>query len=243
MKKILAFLLTGVLMISTVLGVTASAESSLSGTVTMWSFPLSSDDVALFEPIIKAFNEQYPNVTIDIQHLPWNGRYEKMLTAIAGGEAPNVVYLNDFQVPLFASTGNLVPISEVYTQEELEAMYTEGALNALTYDGTLYALPILQNSLGYLYNVDLFEEAGLDPDNPPQTWDEMKEAIAALTKKDENGEIIQAGARYDLNRPSPVTSIMNFVWLAGGTVAGLIQDVGARLPNQYQDAGHGGGGV
>ena len=70
MKKILAFLLTGVLMISTVLGVTASAESSLSGTVTMWSFPLSSDDVALFEPIIKAFNEQYPNVTIDIQHLP-----------------------------------------------------------------------------------------------------------------------------------------------------------------------------
>lgn len=218
MKKILAFLLTGVLMISTVFGVTASAESSLSGTVTMWSFPLSSDDVALFEPIIKAFNEQYPNVTIDIQHLPWNGRYEKMLTAIAGGEAPNVVYLNDFQVPLFASTGNLVPISEVYTQEELEAMYTEGALNALTYDGTLYALPILQNSLGYLYNVDLFEEAGLDPDNPPQTWDEMKEAIAALTKKDENGEIIQAGARYDLNRPSPVTSIMNFVWQAGGDV-------------------------
>ena len=93
MKKILAFLLTGVLMISTVFGVTASAESSLSGTVTMWSFPLSSDDVALFEPIIKAFNEQYPDVTIDIQHLPWNGRYEKMLTAIAGGEAPNVCLL------------------------------------------------------------------------------------------------------------------------------------------------------
>lgn len=167
---------------------------------------------------MEAFNQQYPDVTIDIQYLPWNGRYEKMLTAIAGGEAPNVVYLNDFQVPLFASTGNLVPISDVYSDEELAAMYTEGSLNALSYDGKLYALPILQNSLGYLYNVDLFEEAGLDPNNPPQTWAELKEAAAKLTKKDANGEIIQAGIRYDLNRPSPITSVMNFVWQAGGAI-------------------------
>lgn len=218
MKKFLAFLTATILLLTLAFGLTASAESSLSGTVTMWSFPLSADDAALFDPIIKAFNEQHPNVTIDIQHLPWNGRYEKMLTAIAGGEAPNLVYLNDFQVPLFAATDNLVPISDIYTQEELDAMYTQGSLNALSYNGTLYALPILQNSLGYLYNVDLFEEAGLDPDNPPQTWAEMKDAIAKLTKKDENGEIEQAGARYDLNRPSPVTSIMNFVWQAGGNI-------------------------
>ncbi len=217
MKKILSVLLAAALFTSLLFGLSASAES-LSGTVTMWSFPLSGDDAALFDSIIAKFNEQYPDVTIDIQHLPWNGRYEKMLTAIAGGEAPNVVYLNDFQVPLFAETDNLVPITDLYTQEELEAMYTEGALNAVSSNGTVYALPILQNSLGYLYNVDLFEAAGLDPDNPPATWDELKDAVAKLTVKDENGEIIQAGARYDLNRPSPVTSIMNFVWQAGGNI-------------------------
>ncbi len=217
MKKMLAILTATVMLMTMGFGLTASAED-ISGTVTMWSFPLSADDAALFAPIVEAFNAEYPNVTIDIQYLPWNGRYEKMLTAIAGGEAPNVVYLNDFQVPLFAATDNLVPISEVYTQEELDAMYTEGSLGALSYDGTLYALPILQNSLGYLYNVDLFVEAGLDPENPPQTWDEMKDAIAKLTKTDENGEITQAGARFDLNRPSPVTSIMNQVWQAGGNI-------------------------
>lgn len=217
MKKILSVLLVAALFTSLLFGLSASAESP-SGTVTMWSFPLSGDDAALFDSIIAKFNEQYPDVTIDIQHLPWNGRYEKMLTAIAGGEAPNVVYLNDFQVPLFAETDNLVPITDLYTQEELEATYTEGALNAVSSNGTVYALPILQNSLGYLYNVDLFEAAGLDPDNPPATWDELKDAVAKLTVKDENGEIIQAGARYDLNRPSPVTSIMNFVWQAGGNI-------------------------
>lgn len=46
----------------------------------------------------------------------------------------------------------------------------------------------------------------------------MKDAIAKLTKTDENGEITQAGARFDLNRPSPVTSIMNQVWQAGGNI-------------------------
>lgn len=217
MKKILAFLVVTVMLTSLGCGFTATAEE-LSGTVTMWSFPLSQDDATLFQPIVAAFNTEYPNITIDIQHLPWNGRYEKMLTAIAGGEAPNVVYLNDFQVPLFAATNNLVPVSEIYTQEELDSVYTKGSLNGLTYQGILYAVPILQSSLGYLYNVDLFKEAGLDPDNPPKTWDEMKNAIAKLTKKDANGEIVQAGARFDLNRPSPVTSLMNYIWQAGGDV-------------------------
>lgn len=217
MKRTTAFVLATLLLLSVLSLATASADD-LSGTVTMWSFPLSADDAALFSPMIEAFNAKYPNVKIDIQYLPWKGRYEKMLTAIAGGTVPNVVYLNDFQVPLFASTDNLVPISDLYTQEELNTMYTESALKTLTYNGTLYALPILQNSLGYLYNVDLFKEAGLDPDNPPQTWDELRDAAAKLTKKDTNGEITQAGIRFDLNRPSPVTSIMNYIWQAGGNV-------------------------
>lgn len=217
MKKLLAIVTATILLMT--MGVTlAAGAEGLSGTVTMWSFPLSQDDATLFQSIVGDFNAEYPNVTIDIQHLPWNGRYEKMLTAIAGGEAPNVVYLNDFQVPLFAATDNLVPISEVYTQEELDAMYTGGSLNALSYGGTLYAVPILQSSLGYLYNVDLFKEAGLDPDNPPQTWDELKDAIIKLTMKDTNGEITQAGARFDLNRPSPMTSLMNYIWQAGGNI-------------------------
>lgn len=215
MKKMMAILI--VMAMLTSFSLCAGAEE-LSGTVTMWSFPLSPDDQAMFAPIVEAFNELYPNVTIDIQHLPWSGRYEKMLTAIAGGEAPNVVYLNDFQVPLFASTDNLVPMTELYTMDELNAMYTEGSLNAISYDGVVYAMPILQNSLGYMYNVDLFVEAGLDPDNPPTTWDELKEAAVKLTKTDANGEIVQAGIRYDLNRPSPITSIMNFVWQAGGDI-------------------------
>lgn len=226
MKKGLTLMLICVSLFCTVFTVAAKGDSEkassvgtgeLSGTVTMWAFPLSGDDAAMYEPIVKSFNEKYPNVKIDIQILPWNGRYEKMLTAIAGGNPPNVVYLNDFQVPLFASTNNLVNMNEVFTPEELSA-YKDGALKAVSYDGTLYGIPILTNSLGYLYNVDLFKEAGLDPDNPPKTWAELEDAIARLTKRDANGEIVQWGARFDLNRPSPVTSILPLIWQAGGDI-------------------------
>jgi len=144
-------------------------------------------------------------------------RYEKMLTAIAGGNPPNLVYLNDFQVPLFASTGNLLSISDSFSPAEL-ANYTKGALKAVTYGGKVYGVPVLTNSLGYLYNVDLFKQAGLDPNAPPETFEDLENAIRLLTKKDAQGNIPQWGARFDLNRPSPVTSILPFVWASGGQI-------------------------
>ena len=195
----------------------ASAQTEYSGTVTMWAFPLSGDDAKMYDPIVKAFNAKFPKVKVDVQVLPWSGRYEKMLTAIAGGNPPNLVYLNDFQVPLFASTGNLLSISDSFSPAEL-ANYTKGALKAVTYGGKVYGVPILTNSLGYLYNVDLFKQAGLDPDNPPETFEELESAIRSLTRKDAQGNVIQWGARFDLNRPSPVTSILPFVWASGGQI-------------------------
>lgn len=213
-KRFFAMLLVLIM----VIGISAPVMGEeLSGKVTMWVFPLT-EDVSLYDPILESFNKEYPNVEIDIQLLPWNGRYEKMLTAIAGGDPPNVVYLNDFQVPLFAATDNLVNMNEVFTQEELETYFKLGALKAVSYEGEVYGAPILLNSMTYLYNVDLFEEAGLDPDNPPETWEEIEKAGELMTKLDANGEAEQIGLRFDLNRPSPVGSILPFVWAAGGNV-------------------------
>ena len=223
MKRIVSILLLFALISSAALLAQGSSEGKtssdgeVSGNVTMWTFPITGNDQELFNDMIAEFNKSYPDVSVDVQVLPWNGRYEKMLTAIAGGNPPNVVYLNDFQIPMFAHTSNLVPMEEVFTPSELE-IYKTGAKNAASVNGTLYAIPVLTNSLGYLYNTDLFTEAGLDPNNPPETWKDLEVAIAKLTKKDSNGNIVQWGARFDLNRPSPVTSIMPFIWQAGGNI-------------------------
>ena len=221
MKKILCALLM-LAIISAGLFAQGTPEKApfggkVAGEVNMWTFPITGNDQAVFDEMIIEFNKTYPDVSVNVQVLPWNGRYEKMLTAIAGGNPPNVVYLNDFQIPMFAQTNNLVPMDEVFSEDEL-AIYKTGVKNAASVSGTLYAIPVLTNSLGYLYNVDLFVEAGLNPNNPPETWTELEAAIAKLTKKDAKGTIVQWGARFDLNRPSPVTSIMPFIWQAGGDI-------------------------
>ncbi len=222
MKRIISFILILAIISSVTLFAqgskeTVSSDGKVAGNVTMWTFPITGNDQAVFAKMITEFNKTYPDVSVDVQVLPWNGRYEKMLTAIAGGNPPNVVYLNDFQIPMFAHTGNLVPMQEVFTESEL-GIYKTGAKNAASVGGTLYAIPVLTNSLGYLYNVDLFVEAGLDPKNPPETWTDLEAAIEKLTKKDATGNIVQWGARFDLNRPSPVTSILPFIWQAGGNI-------------------------
>lgn len=186
-------------------------------TVTMWSFPLTGNDYELFSPIIEEFTKRNPDTEINLQVIPWKGRYEKMLTAIAGGSPPEVIYLNHFQIPLFASTDNLVCLTDVVDPQIIEK-YQPGAIKGASYQNKVYALPILTENLGYFYNVNLFEEVGLDPDNPPEAWQEMEHAIATLTKKDASGQTIQWGARFDLNRPSPITSVMPFIWQAGGKI-------------------------
>lgn len=216
---------SGLLLVMMIMALCSTAYcDTLSGKVVMWVFPLTQD-VSLYDPIVASFNKEYPNVQIDIQLLPWNGRYEKMLTAIAGGDPPNLVYLNDFQVPLFAATDNLVSMKEIFTEEELASFYKPGALKSVSYNGEVYGAPILLNSMTYLYNVDLFKVAGLDPDNPPETWEEIENAGKLMTKLNANGEAEQIGLRFDLNRPSPVGSILPFVWAAGGNVLDQDQKV------------------
>jgi multiple sugar transport system substrate-binding protein len=58
---------------------------------------------------------------------------------------------------------------------------------------SLYALPWGSDTYGLYWNKDLFEEAGLDPEKPPQTLEELVEYADKLTKVDENGKIIQLG--------------------------------------------------
>ncbi len=79
-------------------------------------------------------------------------------------------------------------------------------------------MPVLQSVVTYIYNVDLFKKAGLDPKAPPETWAELEEAARKLTcDTDGDGKIDQwGGIRFDLNRPSPITSVVPFVWQAGG---------------------------
>jgi sn-glycerol 3-phosphate transport system substrate-binding protein len=84
-------------------------------------------------------------------------------------------------VPWYAQGGWLEPLDKWITAAEL-ADFIPGLLLDLKYEGQTYALPYNRSTQGIFYNKDLMREAGLDPEDAPETWDEFREAACAISE-------------------------------------------------------------
>jgi len=119
---------------------------------------------------------------------------EKLLTAIAGGTPPAMHYADRFTVPQFAQQGFFTEITEYANGAGVkEEDYYPFAWAETVYKGGIYALSFDTDTRGLWYNKDIMAEAGLDPEKPPTTLDELREVTAALTIRDGNGRITQHG--------------------------------------------------
>lgn len=120
---------------------------------------------------------------------------EAMLTAVAGGDPPDTG--TNIQYLAFIARGALRPIDDLVaasTKTKKDDFFL-GNWDMGFYKGVMYGIPTQECFLrfGLNYNSKLVEQAGLDPDNPPQTWDEVFEWHQALTKFDGAGNLIQVG--------------------------------------------------
>ncbi|MDQ0338572.1 multiple sugar transport system substrate-binding protein [Caldalkalibacillus uzonensis] len=155
---------------------TSVGDNGLSGRVLVWVHPYADPQLMnpVWEEMKNTFEEQHPNVEIVIEEIPWQNREQKLLTALAANQGPDVFYLLPDQTPLFAQQGILEPISK-YVDEAFMSEFNEASLNAARYQGELYGLTILGTVVSPYYNLDIVKEIGEDPNNLPATWDEFKE--------------------------------------------------------------------
>lgn len=156
-------------------GGSTGSEAAASTELVMWRFPLMDDqeaETAIWDEIIASFNVDHPNVKVTIETQPWNDRRQKLLSAIGSGRGPDVFYINPDMISQFSQSGAIVPISDYVTDEDT-AKFNPGTL--IPWEGKLYALPILQNSVVYIFNTDLVKELGLDPEKLPSTVDELEQ--------------------------------------------------------------------
>ena len=75
--------------------------------------------------------------------------------------------------------GAVTPISDLVPADEIKHWANT---NENMYDGKLWAAPLYLMGIPLAYNKDLFKKAGLDPENPPKTWDEFLKACETLKK-------------------------------------------------------------
>jgi multiple sugar transport system substrate-binding protein len=119
-----------------------------------------------------AFAATYPNITIDKQNLDYNQMLDKIRTSALGGAAPAVAKMPILWGVEFAAKGQLTefgPEAVGFTTDE----FWPGALKSVTWDGKTYGVPTNNETMALIWNAGLFEEAGLDPESPPATWDDL----------------------------------------------------------------------
>jgi len=132
-----------------------------------------------FVKAIDEFKQTHPNVEIELIALPFDQVRPQLITMSAGGNPPDIIQLNGAWPHELGAMGVLRDLYEFADDAYLADNY-QGGLDAGVYDGKLYAVPIGLTPHGLWWNKKLFEQAGLDPNEPPKTMDEMNEVMATL---------------------------------------------------------------
>ena len=138
-----------------------------------------------FDERVAQFEEMNPNITVEPVEYEW--RATTFAAQLAGGTLPDVYEIPLTDAKTLIENGQLADIDAQFKALPYAADFNETLLAAgMGEDGKVYAIPAKSiYGVALHYNRALFTQAGLDPDNPPTTWDEVRED--AKTIKDATG--------------------------------------------------------
>ncbi|WP_354510374.1 ABC transporter substrate-binding protein [Oerskovia enterophila] len=142
--------------------------------------PDQTEALATLDTMIEQFEAAHPDVTIKSVETKWEAQtFQAML---AGGTMPTVMNVAFTEPQSLIDSGQIADITDILEETGLADKLNPAVTSVVQDDaGRIYGIPIDVYSVGLAYNRDLFEQAGLDPDAPPTTWDEVQEAAAAIT--------------------------------------------------------------
>ncbi len=146
------------------------------GRLTFWYQGVFEGDPDLlreyYADFFEAFRETYPNIELEEQALTYNDLLDKFRTALLGNAGPMAIRLQILGGTEFAAKGYLEPLAPEDVGWSTEDFWP-GAMKAVTWDGVTYGIPTNNETMALIWNADIFERAGLDPDTPPATWDDV----------------------------------------------------------------------
>jgi multiple sugar transport system substrate-binding protein len=157
-------------------------DAAETGPVTLSYAVWDKDQVPALKKIADEFTKAHPTVTIDIQLTPNKEYWTKLQTAVTGGNAPDVFWMNGPRIGLYASQKVLLPISDQIAADKVDlAAYPESLVGLYNFRGKQYALPKDYDTIGLWYNKQLFDAAGVKYPDETWTWDTLTQAAVKLT--------------------------------------------------------------
>lgn len=168
------------------------------------------------EPAFEAYNqrmqEEGRDVRVNFTLIDPEDFPARFTTALAAGAAPDVVSIDLVLVPYYNSIGAFMDLTERFESLEYGDTLNEAMLRLGRWNDRVYAVPFAADVSGLIYNRDMFEAAGLDPDQPPQSWDELVEFAKLLTSDETYGYGFSGGSAGGL-----MFTMMPYAWASGGS--------------------------
>ncbi len=128
--------------------------------------------------------EQQTGIKVNLIEVEWDTMVNKQAVALTAKEPTyDIVDCGSFMLPEYVPNGLYDDLSDMFPPE-VKAKYMEGMVDAVTVDGKVYAAPLMASWTIMFYNAEMFKNAGLDPNKPPKTWDELVEYGKKLQTKD-----------------------------------------------------------
>lgn len=172
---------------------------------------------------ITEFERTHPNIIVEPTPLPWNEHEKKILTSILSEDPPDLVFLVT-PVAKWATRLALTPLDDFIRRDNFDStIFFQALWNEMRFHNSIYALPLYSNSYAFFYNKKLFREAGLDPEKPPRTWDEVMEYSQILTKKNTRGDYVQMGFIPNYGN---IQTVLLMAWELG---ARMLSDNGTKV--------------
>ncbi|GAA4696787.1 sugar ABC transporter substrate-binding protein [Phytohabitans rumicis] len=182
------------------------SEGKATGDITVWAMGTEGEKLAAFA---QDFMTENPDAKVNVTAVPWDAAHQKIASAIAAKQTPDVSMVGTTWMGEFAATGALDPTPASVVDK---AAFFSGAWDTTVVNGTSYGVPWYVETRLLYYRKDLAAKAGV---TAPASWDEMTSFATAMRDK--------GGAKWGLNLQPGGTgswqSFLPFAWSNGATLA------------------------
>jgi raffinose/stachyose/melibiose transport system substrate-binding protein len=150
-------------------------------TIQWWHINTGDPGLSNWQALADAYTAEHPHVTFEITVLENEAFKARLVTVMQAGDPPDL-----FQswgggvLRTFADNGLVRNIAPELEGEWKDSIAAQAALELYGQNGEYYGVPWTWGAVGVFYNKALFEQAGLDPENPPTTWAEFLDAVQTL---------------------------------------------------------------
>ncbi len=168
-------------------------------------------DGPIMGDLVKEFNGSQDKITVKQKTQQWADFYASVPTAVTSGNGPEVAIMHIDQLATNAARNVVIPLDAVAESLQLDAAnFPAPVWDGGVYNDKRFGIPLDIHPLGFYYNKDLMQQAGLDPESPPQDHDSYMQALEAFKSEGIQGMWMS---------PFPFTGGLSFealVWQFGG---------------------------